>query len=113
MPGARAVCHPIGLPHGYRDQTGIPHTGHTGANSLKHPLYPGILASVTIESTAALAAELGLLSKDVTLTADLLGQLHDGLSEIRSEPQAARNETRRRSLRGLPSQSTTTLPHRG
>ena len=66
---------------------------------------------MTIESTAALAAELGLLNKDVTLTADLLGKLHDGLSEIRLEPSADRTETRRRSLRGLPTQPTT-LPHR-
>jgi len=68
---------------------------------------------VTIESTAALAAELGLLNKDVTLTADLLGKLHDGLSEIASEPQADRTETRRRPLYGLPSQPTTStaLPH--
>lgn len=66
---------------------------------------------MTIESTAALAAELGLLSKDVALTADLLGKLHDGLSEIGSEPQTDRTETRRRPLYGLPAQSTT-LPHR-
>lgn len=62
---------------------------------------------MTIESTAALAAELGLLNADVTLTADLLGKLHDGLSEIRPEPQA--NVAPRRPLRGLPSQ---TLPQR-
>ncbi|MDR3069113.1 MAG: hypothetical protein LBU50_06385 [Cellulomonas sp.] len=64
---------------------------------------------MTIESTAALAAELGLLSKDVALTADLLNQLHDGLSQIGPEPQADHTETRH-SLRALPAQST--MPHR-
>lgn len=62
---------------------------------------------MTIESTAAAAAELGLLGADVTLTADLLSQLRDGLSGIRSEPRADYPETHHRSLRGLPS-----LPHR-
>ncbi len=66
---------------------------------------------MTIESTAALAAELGLLNKDVTLTADLLGQLHDGLSRIGAEAQADRADTRRPALYGLPAQPTT-LPHR-
>ncbi len=90
--------------------TGIPHTGHTGADSLKDPPCPGILARVTIESTAALAAELGLLNKDVALTADLLNKLHDGLSRIGSEPQGDHIAIRR-SLHALPTQPTT-LPRR-
>ena len=66
---------------------------------------------MTIESTAALAAELGLLNKDVALTADLLNKLHDGLSGIASESETGRTQTRRRSLYALPAQSTT-LPRR-
>jgi len=55
---------------------------------------------VTIESTAAQAAALGLLKQDVVLTADLLSQLHDGLSEIYAD-QAEWTSPQRR-LYGLP-----------
>ena len=63
-----------------------------------------------------MAAELGLLNKDVALTAELLGRLYDGLCEISSEPRTDRTENHsterhRLPLYGLPSQSTT-LPRR-
>jgi len=56
---------------------------------------------VTIEWTAAMAAELGLLSEDVTLTADVLGQVHDGLSDACTPEMSP--ETAPRSLYALPS----------
>jgi len=56
---------------------------------------------VTIESTAALAAALGLLKQDVVLTADLLDQLHDGLTEIHADQDTWTSPRRR--LYGLPS----------
>lgn len=48
-----------------------------------------------------MAAELGLLSEDVTLTADVLGQVHDGLSDACTPEMSP--ETAPRSLYALPS----------
>ena len=42
---------------------------------------------MTVASTGAQAAELGLLNADVTLTADLLTQVCDGLAEIGTASQ--------------------------